>query len=210
LRYQKLRPNLLLIFINIGNRRNLPMSALTITCPPSPDAELTRDGYEESLIRLRHATTGEGRAAILDVMADQAGGIAVQFRGQRIEGGDSGQLAGEDEPAYLRRLAAAERGDCDPVAWEDAATFLRRLAAAERGLILIPAGFSDGEHLEEWEDLAGAATAAEHAAAAAAVLATFATEDDEAHPAVVRPGALLRFREAAAACTAAYRAGAAW
>jgi hypothetical protein len=182
------------------------MSAQTITRPPALDAELTRDGYEESLIRLRHATTGEGRAAILDVMADQAGGIAVQSRGQRIEGADGDQLAGEDEATYLRRLAAAERGDCDPVAWEDAATFLRRLAAAERGLILIPAGFPDGDHLDEWEDLAGATTRAERAAAAAAVLATFATEDDGADLTVVRPGALFRFREAVAACTAAYPA----
>jgi hypothetical protein len=184
LRYQKLPLNLLLIFSNIGNRRHLPMTASTISAPGPVAADWTLDSYNETLARLRQTTTREGRAALLDVMADQAGGIAAGLHGQ-----------------------GTEDGDRDPLAWHETATFLRRLAAAQRGMILAPAEHRDQDG-PEWGDLACASTAAEHAAAVAAVLETFAAGDDAADMILVRPGALLRFREAASACTAGHQAGA--
>ncbi len=161
------------------------MNPSAIADPACPLAEWTPESYERSCARLPETVTREGRAAILDVMADQAGGIAALLRGNGIPDSDS-----------------------DPLAWHETATLLRRLAAAERGLVLTVPAWDDEDDIRPWDDLANATTATEHAAACAAVLATFTSDDsNNGDQVLVRPGAVRRLSAAAAACTAAYPGG---
>ncbi|MGH3191770.1 MAG: hypothetical protein ACRDOL_31885 [Streptosporangiaceae bacterium] len=152
------------------------------TMSTSPD--WVPEDYTRSLAQLAGTRSREGRAAILDAMAGQAGQAAALTFGQGTE--DSGS---------------------DTLAWHETATLLRQLAAAERGLVLTAEDCLDASW-SAWADLAEATTAAEHGAAAAAVLATYqrpSAEGDSAGP--VRAPAILRLRAAAAACTGAYPGG---
>jgi hypothetical protein len=98
LRHQETRPNLLLIFKNIGIRKGFPV---TITA--------TED-YAQLLAILTAASNREERAGLLDAMAAHAGQTAAGYSGRGVQDDASDPLAWTETATLLTRLAAAERG----------------------------------------------------------------------------------------------------